>query len=107
MNAGGDSNKCKVCGSTEDLMYAVVTSKPLDISSPEENNYHYLCEEHYENIIENTKYHVRELPLDENVSDIRRYEDEEGYLVIYSKDEDEEKWFRIPRRVEEMLEDNT
>jgi hypothetical protein len=103
----GGGNTCGVCGAKEDLMYAVVTSKPLKISLPEANNYHRLCEEHYESIIENTNYHVRELPPDETITELERFKDEEGYLVIYTENENPEKWFRVPQNIEVILKKNT
>lgn len=98
-----DKLECKLCDSTDDLTFTVVTKDPIEDESYIANDPIILCEEHFTEVSEDTEYYVRELaPVPDERGGFQRTTDNEGNDILYDHDISQESWVRFDPEEDEI-----
>lgn len=103
---------CEFCAESEALVATVITEHRLADSEPSAENVYWLCANHYDKIIRQTDYHVRECPPDHLTDppcpDTRKHVDDADAdrIVIYTEG-DAETWLEFPPDLETDCRENT
>lgn len=97
--------RCKFCGADGGLSLIAVMGQDTekDRFDMDEDRILWVCDDHYDRLIESDDHYVRELadPIEVDHSD---REVEAGKVVILEPG-NEEKWLQVPKRLEEDLSD--
>lgn len=88
-------DSCEVCGSEEDLTYAIVTSSPIDPEDARTEDVHPFCSDHAKELAEKSVFFVRELPPNpEEWGGFTRNRDEDGD-ILYDPDISKSAWIKF------------
>lgn len=104
---GEPQNKCKVCGSEDNLTHVAVRGDDEDLSDVPAKRIIWLCENDYRAIIKSRKYNVRELPEEIEIDHDSHEEIEEfgEDFVVILEEGNENKWLKVPDELETDLND--
>jgi hypothetical protein len=98
-----DDSGCRKCGKDEGLVHALVSREPITAESVEGYEPFLLCEEHYSQLEDGDKYHIRGLvPVPDERGGFERTSDDEGMDILYDHDLSDDAWIRFDPDEDEM-----